>query len=333
MLQVYNSSPFQTGRGIVLDVTAAQIWVVVIKATYAFDDTGQVVLADEQEPVCLGPEHFGDPATSGLRREAELAAAHPGTDVTLNATAYPTGGRAATSAQVTVDIAGSNKQLLVTGDRVWRRGPLGIAPSEPEPFLEMPIRYERAFGGTGPSGLDPRNPVGTGFAPSLDEVVGQRLPNIEDPRQPVRSWRDRPPPAGLGAIASGWSPRRELGGTFDDAWKRTRAPHWPADHDPLFHRSAPTDQWSEQPLRGGERLEAAGVTRAGRLTLRLPYEAFLLETRFGGRRVTHDRPSLDRVIVDVDERRLVMVWCVRLACGTRGRQVEFTSVELKRRLT
>lgn len=332
MLQVYNSSPFSAERGILLDKTGAQVWVVVIKATYVFDHAGNVSLADQQEPVCLAPEYYGDAAATGLRREAELVVAHPGTDITLNATAYAAGGRASTFARVAVDVAGLHKEVLVVGDRQWVRGAIGVAPSEPQPFVQMPIRYERAFGGGEPSAFEPRNPIGVGFAPSVDEIEGRPLPNVEDPRQPIQRWTDRPPPTGLGAVAPGWSPRRELAGTFDETWKRTRAPHWPADHDPLFHRSAPAGLWSEKPLRGGERLEAAGLTPSGRLALRLPREGLIVETHVAGRRIAHGAPPIDRVIVDVDERRLMLVWCTRLACGTRARQVKFTSVDLKRRL-
>jgi hypothetical protein len=337
MLQIYNYTPFQTERGILLDKNGVQVWVVAIKATYAFDDAGKVKLAEEQEAVCLAPEHFGEPGKSSLRREGELVVEHPGTDIAVNAAAYAPGNRPAASVNVAVDVAGLRKALTVFGDRVWTVSGLGAYKTTPRPFGRMPIVYERAFGGLLGEGAtsagEPRNPVGVGFALDKAQLHQQPLPNVEELTGHIESWKDRPAPAGLGVIASDWSPRREFAGTFDESWKRTRAPFWPSDHNPLFHRSAPAGLWSQQPLRGGERVAMVGLTPSGRLEFRIPHEAFLVETRLGGRRFTQPPPQLDRVIIDVDERRLVQVWVARLACGARARQVEFTSVDLKKRLS
>ena len=336
MLQLYNHTPFRTDRGILVDKNGAQVWVVVIKATYTVDDSGKVVLANEQEPVCARPEYWGEPGQSSLKREGEIVLEHPGTDVVVNASAYAPGGRPATSVAVAVDIAGMRKALTVFGDRVWNVGAVGVHKTDPRPFLRIPIVYERAFGGLAGEGVgsagEPRNPVGVGFATDKMYLHQRPLPNVEDFTHPIETWKDRPAPAGLGAIASNWSPRRELAGTFDDTWKRTQAPLWPMDHQTLFHRSASPGLWSQQPLTGGERVATVGLTPSGTSSFRLPREAFIVETRFAGRRTPQPPPQLDRVIMDLDDHRVMMVWSARFACGTRVRQVEYTSIEQKRRI-
>ncbi len=334
MLQIYNYSPFKTERAVLLDKNGAQVWVVAIKATYLFDEAGKTRLADEQEPVFVAPEYFGEPGKSSLRREGELVIEHPGTDIVFNASAYAP-GRAAPSVNVAVEVAGLRKTLTVFGNRIWTVGSFGTRKSAPEPFQSIPIVYERAFGGRAPEGVlggEARNPIGQGFALREVDLHHHPLPNVEDYQTKIESWKDRPPPAGLGAIASDWSPRRELAGTFDDTWKRTQAPLWPLDHQPLFHRSASPGLWSEQPLGGGERVATVGLTPSGTTSFRLPREAFIVESGVAGKRIAQPPPQLDRVIIDMDDRRLVMVWSARLACGTRARQVEYTSIDLKRRL-
>jgi len=107
---------------------------------------------------------------------------------------------------------------------------------------------------------------------------------------------------------------------------------WPVDHNPLFHRSATPGLWSEQPLKGGERVATVGLSPAGNTRFRLPREAFIIESRIVGKRISHPPPQLDRVILDLDDRKVIMVWSTRLACGTRARQVEYTSVDLKQRI-
>jgi hypothetical protein len=334
VLQIYNYSPFKTERAVLLDKNGAQVWVVAIKATYLFDEAGRTRLADEQEPVFVAPEYFGEPAKSSLRREGELVIEHPGTDIVFNASAHAP-GRAAPSVNVAVEVAGLRKMLTVFGNRIWTVGSFGTRKSAPEPFQSIPIVYERSFGGRAPEGAlggEARNPIGQGFALREVDLHHHPLPNVEDYQTKIESWKDRPPPAGLGAIASDWSPRRELAGTFDDKWKRTQAPLWPLDHQPLFHRSASPGLWSEQPLNGGERVATVGLTPSGKASFRLPHEAFIVESGVAGKRIAQPPPQLDRVIIDMDDRRLVMVWSARLACGTRARQVEYTSIDLKRRI-
>jgi hypothetical protein len=334
VLQIHNYTPFKTERGILLDKNGAQVWVVAIKATYLFDESGTVRLADEQEPVFVAPDYFGEPGKSSLRREGELVIEHPGTDIVFNASAHAP-GRSATSMNVAVDVAGLRKVLRVFGDRTWTVGSVGVRKSAPARFETIPIVYERAFGGRAREGVadgEPRNPVGVGFAAREVDLHRHPLPNVEDPQIKIESWKDRPPPAGFGAVASDWSPRRELAGTFDDTWKQTQAPLWPLDHHPLFHRSASPGLWSEHPLKGGERVATFGLTPSGSLSFRLPREAFIVESGVAGRRIAQPPPQLDRVIVDMDDRRVVLVWSARLACGTRGRQVEYTSIDLKRRI-
>ncbi len=334
MLQLLNETRFAADRALLLDGRGSQLWVVAIKATYVVGAGGQVLPHEEQEPVTAAPRWSGEPGRSSLLREGELVVVHPGTDVTFNASAWAPGGRPATHVDVGVAVGPLRKVLRVHGPRIWYRNLAGLSRSPARPFDRMPITWERAFGGTEGApdapgfALDTRNPVGRGFATSSARLADQPLPNVEDVRHPIESPRDRPEPAGLGAVAADWSPRRELGGTYDERWRRTRMPLWPADFDPRFHVSAPAGLSSPTPLQGGERVATTGLRPEGAFTFQLPREYFVVETRLGGA-WTRQRPQLERVIVEPDDRRLVMVWAARLDCGPRGREVEVSRIVSK----
>jgi hypothetical protein len=94
-----------------------------------------------------------------------------------------------------------SKTLRVLGDRYWQNGLIGLKMTDPEPFVKMPIVYERAFGGVDQKSGDAekhdwerRNPIGAGFAVASAHLDGQMLPNVEEPRELISSWKQRPPP-------------------------------------------------------------------------------------------------------------------------------------------
>ena len=75
------------------------------------------------------------------------------------------------------------KKLRVYGDRRFSPALKGVALSDPEPFVKIPIRYERAFGGTDKSQPDRKrhrvirsNPVGRGCAYDVNSLLGQPAP-------------------------------------------------------------------------------------------------------------------------------------------------------------
>ena len=181
-------------------------------------------------------------------------------------------------------------------------------------FDSMPIQYERAYGGWDRTPADPndyrldsRNPVGTGFASRSDSCIGMRLPNIEYPDQLISSWKDRPPPAGLNAVECHWSPRRELAGTYDDKWRKSRFPLLAEHSNPKYHNCAPADQQVQRYFRGGEVVELTNLSPSGRLAFQLPKIYPFFQTRFGRERVEH-RAQLCTVIVEPEIPRVIMAW-------------------------
>jgi len=84
--------------------------------------------------------------------------------------------------------------------------------SEPEPFQELPLSYERAYGGKTTFDYEevvfPDNPFGRGYYLTDADAEGRPLANIElAAGLPVRSWSDRPAVAGWGPYPCFWGLR------------------------------------------------------------------------------------------------------------------------------
>lgn len=136
-------------------------------------------------------------------------------------------------------------ELVVSGDRRVDRTPSGLRLSDPEPFQEMPLRYDKAYGGTDRAAMRdhtppkarqavidrlgeafwdqpslypyPRNPVGKGYLVDLAGAEGLDWPNVEFPGELLTlgslcaggglGWPNRPYPAGLDWYTHTWFPR------------------------------------------------------------------------------------------------------------------------------
>lgn len=205
------------------------------------------------------------------------------------------------------------KHLRIVGDRTWEKGLLGFSTSEPQPFIDMPISYERALGGLltdeENSLRDQENSVGIGRLP----ITGKPVPNCEYPGEPVRHPKVKIRPAGFGPIPCDWQSRSKLAGTYDDAWQKGRQPLLPRDFQDAYYRCAPVDQQVNGFLQGGEEVVLRNLSPEGLLRFRLPRISLGFITRIDGG-TTHHRGQLYTVIIEPEEHRLIMVWQTALPC-------------------
>jgi len=187
---------------------------VVVKTTFA-QESGRWVAAPQQVPIvdaklstAFGTFH-GD---NFMRKD--------GVDLCVMGTVRPSRPRRAV--EVSVAVGRRECRLLVYGDRRWvRGGRLGLVSSDPRPFEEMPLCYERAYGGRTIHDYEevvfPDNPVGRGYYLSDADAERQPLANIERAgAPPVRAWSDRPVVAGWGPYPCFWGLRAREAVTPDD---------------------------------------------------------------------------------------------------------------------
>jgi len=338
MWQIDNRTPFAAERGWVRDRDGSEVWLVAVKATFTIQEDGSAVPSKEQPPVLRLPEHHGEPYKSSIKYEADLVLTKKCTDIIVVGHAHAPSGTAVRQLDCGFRVGSLQKAVRVFGDRHW--GMLGA--SNPEPFVKMPLVYERAYGGADLKSRAPdkhwdwRNPVGTGYVVGLHSAQGVALPNIENPKKLIRSPGDRPAPAGFGAIASHWQPRVKFGGTYDDAWQKTRAPLLAADLDDRFFQCAPADQQADGFLRGGEPVVLLNLRPGapkGLTKFYLPKLYLGFDTRFyDGSREIHKRRALHTVILEPDHEdgpRVSMVWHSALPCHFKVHKLNRTIITRK----
>jgi hypothetical protein len=329
MWDIKNHTPYKVDSTWARDQDGVHQWIVAVKATYHLTASGPVLLDEGQlEPLVMA-EYNGDAGLSSLRYDADLLGAKPTTDVIVNGSAYAPAGRPSADFMVAMKVGVIQKSLRVRGPRRWGDGLFGL--SSAEPVLQVPIVYERAYGGYDSTGPDPRqhridlrNPVGCGVVADDSRREGQLMPNFEYPDGRL----DRAGPAGFGAIDVYWSPRREFAGTYDAEWQRNRLPLLPHDWDPRSLQCAPPDQRPEQHLRGGEVVELTNLTPAGTVSFMLPKVRLGFSTLIDTRTEEH-RAHLSTVVIEPDAARLIMVWVTSLPCRSDIDYLEYTIVREK----
>ncbi|MBW2664002.1 MAG: DUF2169 domain-containing protein [Deltaproteobacteria bacterium] len=332
---IENKTPFAFEPLFLSDEEARPLFVPIIKATYRIQKGTRLSLAEEQVPVNFDGEYWGDPEKSSCKYEPETAFIKPATDIVLIGHAYaPNPG--VTKVDVSLRVGPMQRVIRVIGDRYWVKS-FGITSmTRPRPFERIPLIYERAFGGWDRSHpnpdkhtFEPRNPVGTGFRGKRGKFEeGIRLPNLEDPRHPLKGFRDRPPPAGFGFTSPHWQPRAGFAGTYDKAWTKQRMPLLPTDFDKRFFNAAPLDQVAPGFLKADVAVEVINASPNGRIFFNLPgvsppqcrvelrgRKDYLLETR------------LDTVIINTDESLLFLIWRTNLVLRTGPQDV--VSIEVR----
>lgn len=269
-MRIYKDTPFEFGL-MPWELEPPRLdFLVFVKGTFSLAP-GECVIAEKQATI-HGETLFADVEHPSVETESDFALVKVRGEWLLTGSAFAPEGRPVTLLPVGVRVGPLEKRLVVHGDRVWERGLLDSKPSAALPFVEMPLRWERSFGGPG----DPDNPAGCGTHSALG-VDGrvEPVPNIEHAHHPIVSRDDRPAPAGAFPIPSTWRARTRLLGTFDDAWVRERWPYFPRDFDPRFYQAAPADQQLPRGYwRGDEALALRGLS---------PHFP-LLETRLPGLR-------------------------------------------------
>jgi hypothetical protein len=335
MLQLKNSTPFEAAFFVFPDADGVDTLFVAVKATFGLGSAG-VVLAEKQRPVALADEYLGEPAQSSLKYSNEAHIAKPASDIALLGSAHAPGERAVPRFDARMRVGKLEKRLCVFGERVWRRGLLGLTATAPLPVARLPVVWERAFGGrdeviSGPTSVEARNPVGWGFAGRrrLEEMEGQPLPNFELPDSPLDAWRGRPTPAGLGFVAPSWEPRSRHAGTYDAAWQEERAPYLPKDFDARFLNTVSADQVYDGFLQGGEPVELVNLSPRGVERFMLPVVHFRARVRMRGE-TQELRLALETLLLEPDDGRFCLTWRAAVPCDKMALKVETIELAIER---
>lgn len=335
MLQILNRTRLKTAITLLIDPLGHEKACVVAKGTFTIPGPGkEVQLSEEQVEPLDADVHHGEPGASSIKYPADLILGKLGTDVLLVGSAKLPGSRPVRHLDASFRVGSLGKRVVVSGDRLWEKQPVGpgFQMTEPEPFSEMPLVYERAFGGRDPAAADakrawdPRNPVGRGFRVTREAVEGASVPNIEDRGHRITSWKDRPPVAGFGAIDGLWEPRRAFAGTYDEKWQANQAPLLPTDFDLRFFNVAAQGLTATGFLRGSESVELVNVGEKEPIVFGMPIAEVSLAWRVGDT-VSRLRADLWTVLFEPNHQRYSMTWGNSFAIGkqpSRAYGVEVT---------
>jgi hypothetical protein len=329
VFELRNQSPYLARLLPTVATDGAEMVLAVVKGTFELGGREELPLAAAQAPVTLADEFHGEAGESSIRYASDLVPEKRGTDVVLIGSAHVPRGEA-TAIEVVLEAGPLRARVVVVGDRQWQRSlGRGIHPSPPRQFRSVPLVYERAFGGkdqTSPARSDwqfeRRNPVGCGLIanPARRDLAAVALPNLEDPAALINDATQRPRPVGLGFIAPSWAPRLDRAGTYDEAWRRDRFPLPPADFDPRFYNSAHPDLVSKQFFMGGEPVQVTNVSPDGPLRFRVPEVEVTVVFYIDGASV-EKRCDLDTVVIEPDQRRLMLTWRAHAPCHRKIKYV------------
>jgi hypothetical protein len=280
-----------------LDLVAddgSDVLVVVAKLSFKFDDRGRLRLVARPHRRNDVVDELGAP-----RYPADFTLSFEGTDCVVLGTAHP-GIVPADSRFVSIAVGSVRKTVKLFGPRVYMSGPRGVRPGPSGNIVVTPLRHEWAYGGRALGTVDREyhNPIGRGFSVKPEELVGVEAHRLE----PLEPSTIHASSGCFAPISSDWAPRRDLCGTFDEAWRRRRAPTAPRDRDPLFHSVVRPEQRSRVALTLPFAIELRGFTGDDATKIELPaYGIRVMSELFDGATAIHDSP-ISRVTVDVDER-------------------------------
>jgi hypothetical protein len=202
-------------------------------------------------------------------------------------------GRPVSFVMVRVSCRGFKCQVLAIGDRVWTRK--GV-PSAPQPFVEMPLTMQQAYGGTviwdGLTLAYPLNPEGKGFCMWETDAPGRALPNLESPGQLIQRWNDRPSPVGVGLCPPFFGPRtrESLVFTKEGALTEIRPTLFNAAFPAMVARSIEPD----------DTLAIEGLSFQGPLLVRVPSLPLRMRLTIGDK-VAERLLQIDQIGVQVDK--------------------------------
>lgn len=316
-MELINATQMRAGHTLCIDKSGREVLLVVMKGTFELPKAGEpLALHAEQMPLVMADTFTGEPGFSAPVHEVDFAPSKRYCDVILLGSAYAPQGRPTPRTQVELRVDSLVKTCQAVGHRHWRSGLTGISASEPEPFVKMPISYDRAFGGSFNASDDPAdhdsflpNPVGLGFygKAKANWIDGKPLPNTEMPGERLTAPNKRCRPMAFGPIGRNWEPRCRFAGTYDQKWVDKVYPFLPQDFDERYFQCAPADQQIPLPI-GSVQISLLNLTPDGLRQFTIPrFEAPVHVFPKNGAR-EDAMAALDTIVLEPDEERLTMTW-------------------------
>lgn len=317
MWQLNNTSPFAANVVLFPNEDAVDTLYVIVKAT--FNIGKKITLAKEQVKPLEADIYWTEPGESSIKYGSDMHIGKAATDIIMLGHACAPQNKEVKQLDVDLSVGNINKTVRVFGDRQWQEGRI----TAPRPFKTMAMVYENAYGGTHVingqiESAETRNPVGKGFAGARkpEEMNGMPLPNLEDPNLLISNHTDIPTPVCFGFSAPGWYPRASYAGTYDDDWKKTRAPFLPRDFNKRFLNMAHEDLVYPGFLSGGEAVVITHMNPAGTVQFDVPRVKLATRISVAGK-TEHPEFDLETLILEPNQMTASMVWRAAIPCDKK----------------
>ena len=315
-MKILNNTPFEVEALPLRGPEGRTVLTIIVKGTFDIHPGKEAEAASEQIPLAFGDEFYDEKNGGSIKFESDVAPFKPRADIILVGKAYAPHGEPVHVLDVSLRVGQVKKTIRVIGDRRWKCSTILFPEhfSIPQPFTVMDIVYERAFGGIDMEGggYCKENLAGRGFfaKKSKKTLDGALLPNLEDPANPIKSWKDHPRPAGFGFCSKAWIPRADYIGTYDDKWRQERSPDPPEDFRFDYHNGAHPDLQVERYLNGDEEVELVNLTPDGTIRFQLPgIRVNCTVTKSFEHTDKEQIPlNLDTLCLIPDEKRFYLVW-------------------------
>jgi hypothetical protein len=326
MLQLKNVTPFAAEIATFPNEQGIDSLFVIVKGTFLIGP--QLTLAEPQTPPQMGDEYWGEPEQSSIKILSDFHVGKLASDIIMQGNACAPNEQPVSQMDVTLSVGKVSKTVRVFGDRYWQNG----IPSVATPFQEMPLVYERAFGGEYQIDeeifAEERNPIGCGFVGkrSEQEIEGLPVPNIEDPQNLIINCKSNPLPAGFAPTSGHWFPRYEWAGSYDENWQTTRAPYLPEDFDKRFLNAAHSDLIYPGYLEGGEPILIKGMHPSEEISLSVPQVKIKCYVQLKGESIPIHL-NIETLTLDPNKQQLSLVWLASFECNKN--LLNISEVELK----
>lgn len=316
---------------------------VLVKRSYDIHPGKPCMRAEFDQKLISGDVHYEDPLNSSVKFESDFVPYKIATDVVFNGSAYAPKGEPTDALTASIIVGQFRKDIKVIGDRIClyqqSRDPLF---TDPVPFTNMEIRYERAYGGVDIYS-DPkvpcvyqRNHLGRGFVVGRDKkaIDNLALPNIEDPNDLLttsrlstghfKDWERQPMPQGFGWFAKFWRPRATFAGVMpadravEQELRTAYASLIPPEQRKLYEQTKLPDMdfrffngassgLSLPFLSGNEEIRLINLSPEGEFIFQLPGEQPYIGLDIG-MGTQESAVVLHTVMIRMEDRQVDLVW-------------------------
>lgn len=270
---------------------------MIARVTYDLRD-GKLTPAAEQ-PWIVSADPWDSPFGPF---EADQPFRKGGVDVFVLGSACAPGARPAKEITVSVAVGAFSFTAIVFGHRIWREGGAGrgLVPTEPVPFVTLPLVAEHAFGGEitvdGLASPHLDNPKGVGLYIDEAAALDQPLPKIEDASQRITAWSDRPDPVGFGVcpLTNGERLRSSVD-VVDGHLERVKSR--------LFNQAHP--KLVAPKVEPGDEVVLSGFSHEGLRAFTLPAPHLVVQLTLGEKSVVRT-PTIEEIGIDVAASRVFL---------------------------